>query len=310
MADLQANCTAATSANVAGIDSPRTVPCRLRKRVAECLALPLQVVEEHWRAERIHVITPESDAPQRLQLEALVFDDDRLIFDGSPIRGTPPRAYALLNKPKGVTSTTRDPYGQADLAPYLRQMPAGCFPVGRLDRETSGLLLCTNDGDLAHAILRPDHEATKTYWLWLDDVVQSSDPRLDQLLQGVMHHGQRLTAKSARILARSEYATELELTLTEGKKRQIRHMCRALQLRLVHLHRARIGPLTDSGLAPGSFRLLTAEEVEALWAATGGRARLRKRQVAALVRMARAARDAGAPLPRLEGWLSRESEPG
>jgi len=245
-----------------------------------------------------------------LALDALVFQDDQLLFDGTPIEGTPTRSYALLNKPKNVTSTTRDPLGQTDLAPYLQQMPAGCFPVGRLDRETSGLLLCTNDGDLAHSVLRPDHETTKTYWLWLDDVVASDDPRLELFLSGVEHHGQRLSAKAVRILARTEYATELELTLTQGKKRQIRHMCRVLQLRLTHLHRSRIGPLSDAGLALGSWRLLTADEVEALWSATGGRARLRQRQVAALMRMARAARDAGEPLPRLESWLSGEPELG
>lgn len=291
-------------------DSERMVPCRLQKRVAECLSSSLQVVEEHWRAGRIQVITPESDLPQQLALDALVFDDDRLLFDGALIEGSAARSYVLLNKPKGVTSTTHDPDGRTDLSPYLRQMPAGCFPVGRLDRETSGLLLCTTDGNLAHAVLRPDHEATKTYWLWLDDVVEPSDSRLGQLVQGVPHNGQLLAAKAVRILATSEYATELELTLTEGKKRQIRHMCRVLQLQLVHLHRSRIGPLTDSGLALGSFRSLTSQEVETLWSATGGRARVRQRRVAALVGVARAAREAGTPLPRLEVWLSSESERG
>jgi len=286
------------------------LPCRLHKRVAECLALPLQVVAEYWGAGRIQVITPEGGRPQRLALDALVYDDDRLFCDGVLLSGAPPRSYLLLNKPKDVTSTTRDPLGQQDLSPYLRQMPAGCFPVGRLDRETSGLLLCTNDGDLAHAVLRPEHEATKTYWLWLDELLEASDPRLAQLERGVLHHGQLLKARAARVLARSEYATELELTLTQGKKRQIRHMCRALQLRLVHLHRRRIGPLSDAGLSLGSFRPLTTEEVEALWSATGGRARLRQRRLAALVRMAQAARAAGTPSHRLEAWLSAEPRLG
>jgi len=87
-------------------------------------------------------------------------------------------------------------------------------------------------------------------------------------------------------------------------------MCRALQLRLVHLHRRRIGPLSDAGLSLGSFRPLTTEEVEALWSATGGRARLRQRRLAALVRMAQAARAAGTPSHRLEAWLSAEPRLG
>src|SRR6478609_4252135 len=293
---------------VATIDFQRPLPRRLRKRVAESLALPLQIVDQYWAAGRIRVITPEHEQAQPLALESLVFEDDRVLFDGTLLHGLPPRSYALLNKPTQVTSTTYDPTGQANLSPYLRQMPAGCFPVGRLDRETSGLLLCTNDGDLANAVLRPDHETTKTYWLWLDEVLDSADPRLAQMQQGVEHNGQLLVAKEARIVARTDYATELELTLTQGKKRQIRHMCRALQLPLEHLHRSRIGPLSDAGLELGTWRLLTVEEVEALWSATGGRAQLRKRRVAALVRMARAARAEGAPMSRLEAFLA--DEPG
>ena len=295
---------------MASIDAHRPLPRRLRKRVAEGLALSLPLVDEHWAAGRIRVLTPERDEPQALPLEALIFDGDRLLFDGAPLEAEPVLSYALLNKPKQVTSTARDPNGKADLSQYLRAMPPGCFPVGRLDRETSGLLLFTNDGDLANAVLRPDHETTKTYWLWLDDVLEPTDPRLAQFSRGVEHNGQLLAAKQARIVARSEYATELELTLTQGKNRQIRHMCRALELHLEHLHRSRIGPLSDAGLTLGSFRELLPPEVEALWAAVGGRARLRQRKVAALCRQARAARAGGTPILRLETWLEGESQTG
>lgn len=288
------------------IDTDRPLPRRLRKRVAESLALSLQLVDEHWHAGRLQVITPDSDRPQLLPLEALVFDDDQLFFDDERIESVPTKNYALLNKPTQVTSTAYDPDGRANLSQYLREMPPGCFPVGRLDRDSSGLLLCTSDGDLANAVLRPDHETTKTYWLWLDDVLEPDDARLAQLCQGVEHHGQLLTAKHVRISARSEYATELELTLTQGKKRQIRHMCRLLDLRLVHLHRSRIGSLSDAGLALGTWRPLSSDEVETLWSDAGGKARLRQRKVLALARLALAAREAGAPNLRLEAWLAGE----
>jgi 23S rRNA pseudouridine2605 synthase len=295
---------------VASIDRERALPRRLRKRVAESLELSLQLVDEYFRAERLRVVTPGSDEPRLLPLDELIFQDDRLLLDGAPIESERARSYALLNKPKHVTSTVDDPDGKTDLSPYLREMPRGCFPVGRLDRETSGLLLFTSDGDLANAVLRPDHQTTKTYWLWLDDVLEADDPRLSQFLEGVEHNGQILRAKQARIAYRSEYATELELTLTSGKKRQIRHMCRVLDLHLQHLHRSRIGPLSDAGLALGSWRLLSADEVESLWSAVGGRADLRQRKVLALQRLARGARDAGAPLLRLEAWLADEGQTG
>jgi 23S rRNA pseudouridine2605 synthase len=292
------------------VDAERLLPRRLRKRVAESLGLALQLVDERWRAARLTVITPESDEPQLLPLDTLIFEDDQLLLDGLRIEGPRILSHAILNKPTQVTSTTHDPDGKRDLSAYLREMPAGCFPVGRLDRETSGLLLFSNDGDLANAVLRPDHETTKSYWLWLDDVLEDDDPRLARLLEGVAHQGQLLAAKQVRILARSEYATELELTLTQGKNRQIRHMCRALELHLEHLHRSRIGPISDAGLALGSWRLLSSDEVAALWSAVGGKARLRQRKVSALFRLAHAARAAGRPLLRLEAWLAAESPPG
>ena len=291
---------------VTSSDRQRPLPRRLRKRVAESLALSLQLVDQYWQEARLLVLTPGDTVPQRLELDTLVFQDDQLLLDGARLEGEPPPVHAILNKPTQVTSTARDPDGKADLSGYLREMPRGCFPVGRLDRETSGLLLFTSDGDLANAVLRPDHETTKTYWLWLDEVLEAGDPRLLQLQQGVEHHGQRLTAKDVRIRARHEYATELELVLTQGKKRQIRHMCRALNLRLQHLHRSRIGTLSDSGLSLGQWRLLSTDEVEALWSAVGGRAWLRQRKVLALFRLARAAREAGAPQLRLETWLAEE----
>ena len=287
-------------------DAPRPVPRRLRKRVAEGLGLSLAEVDERWSADRLRVITPEVDEPRRLSLETLVFDEDQVLLDGIAIGPAVALAHALLNKPKFVTSTASDPRGKSDLSPYLRAMPPGCFAVGRLDRETTGLLLLTNDGDLATAVLRPDHSTTKSYWLWIDEPLADDDQRLARLQSGITHNGQFMAAKSAQVRARSDYATELELTLTQGKKRQIRHMCRELDLRLVHLHRFRIGPLDDTGLALGSWRWLEAPEVEAIWQAAGGRSALRKRKVEALTRNALEARELGTPLTRLERWLDQE----
>ena len=291
---------------MASFDAERPLPRRLRKWTAERLDLSLALVDEYWHAGRLRVVTPESHESQRFELEALVFDEDRVLLDGVAIGRAGTAKYAILNKPKHVTSTARDPDGKSDLSPYLRAMSAGCFAVGRLDRETTGLLLFTNDGDLANAVLRPDHETTKTYWLWLDQPLSAADPRLTALVEGVSHHGQRLFAKSARIVASDEDATELELTLVQGRKRQIRHMCRSLDLHLVHLHRRSIGPLTDTGLPVGAWRWLSSSEVEVLWHAVGGRAHLRARKIRALTRQASAARDAGTPHLRLEHWLRGE----
>ncbi len=287
-------------------DAKSRLPQRLLKRAAESLRLPLRDAAECWHAGRLSVRAADGAEPRVLALEALVFEDDHLLLDGRPIDTTCTPVYALLNKPKHVTCTARDPNGKSDLSPYLRALPAGCFPVGRLDRDTTGLLLFTNDGDLASAVLRPDHATDKRYWLWLDECLSDDDPRLATLVDGVLHNGELLSARSAHILARNAHCTELELTLTQGRKRQIRHMCFALGLHLVHLHRRGIGPLHDGGLALGDWRLLGEPEVEPLWAAVGGRAGLRARKVRALFRYAAETRSAGAPHVRLEQWLARE----
>ncbi len=286
------------------IDDDRPLPRRQRKRVAQGLRVSLQVVDAHWAAGRLRVDRPGWPAPCVLPLDALVFDDDDVLFDGAPIGPNAATVCAVLNKTKGVTCTAREPKGRADLAPYLRAMPPGCFSVGRLDRDTTGLLLFTNDGDLANAVLRPDHRIDKLYWLWIGEVLSAEDPRLALLVRGVSHKGELLAARSVSVLATSDAGTKLALTLTQGRNRQVRRMCAELGLRLVHLHRRRVGSLTDDGLAPGGMRMLDPAEVEDLWQALGGRAALKQRRVDGLARQANEARDAGTPDLRLERWLA------
>ncbi len=289
------------------IDDDHPLPRRQRKRVAQSLRVSLQVVDEHWAASRLRVYRPGWPAPRVIPLQALVFDDDVVLLDGAPIGPAAATVCAVLNKAKGVTCTARDPNGRADLSPYLRVMPPGCFSVGRLDRDTTGLLLFTNDGDLANAVLRPDHRIDKLYWLWIDEALSADDPRLTQLVDGVSHNGEVLAARSVSVLATSFAGTELALTLTQGRNRQVRRMCAELALPLVHLHRRRVGPLTDADLAPGALRMLDPAEVEVLWQALGGRGELRQRRVDSLARQAKEARDAGTPDLRLERWLASES---
>jgi 23S rRNA pseudouridine2605 synthase len=257
----------------------------------------------------------ERDGSSRIATEdELVFEQDVLLVDGAPVESICEQHTAMLNKPLGVTSTARDPRGRADLQPFLAVMPPGIFPIGRLDRQTSGLLLFTTDGDLSHAVLHPDHHTEKVYWLWLDEHVADDDPRLTALTEGIVVQSQRVggavSAKRVHVLHRSADFTELHVTLNEGKNRQIRRMCRALDLHLVALHRRAVGPIELGSLAQGEYRLLTASEVEALWDATGGRQRVRARKLEALERAARQARERGAPHRRLEDWLRKHGQQG
>jgi 23S rRNA pseudouridine2605 synthase len=211
--------------------------------------------------------------------------------------------YAVLNKPGGVICTTRDPTESEHLGPWLARMPPGTFPVGRLDRETTGLLLFTTDGDLADAVLRPQHHTSKVYWLWLDEHLPPGDPRLEALLcqTDPRYDG----AVGVEVVRCDEHSSELHLTLDRGKHRQIRRMCRALRLHLLHLHRKRIGPLALGSLELGGVRQLDSAEVGALWRSTGHIERASTRKHAALVRQAQQLREQGKPHLRLEAWLSR-----
>jgi 23S rRNA pseudouridine2605 synthase len=281
-------------------------PRRLDKYLCEATPMSLAQVRVAWAQGRVGVVCAGSEA-RRSELGELVFAEDVVLLDGAPVRLRTVHEHAILHKPPDVVSTARDPEGRADLSRWLRQMPSGMFPVGRLDRETTGLLLFTTDSDLQQAVLRPDQHTPKTYWLWIDEPMARDDPRLTALTRGLALQGHTFRAESVRWLASTAHVTELVVTLTQGKNRQIRKMCRAVGLRLVHLHRRTIGLLRLGDLPPGAWRLLAEHEIEELWAALGGRERQHSEKVAALIHQAERSRASGAPLGRLEAWLSRHA---
>lgn len=206
-----------------------------------------------------------------------------------------------------MTTTARDPDGKRDLNHWLRQLPPGSFPIGRLDRATTGALLLTTDGDLANALLRPDHQTDKLYWLWLNEHIAPDDDRLRAWKTGIPLRNHTARATRTEIVYGDEHSTQLHVTLQEGKNRQIRRMCRASDFRLLHLHRKSVGPISLESLREGEMRQLSMTEVSALWEASGGRAEVTRKQLEALGERARRARQEGKPLHRLESWLSCHS---
>ncbi|MEZ4221979.1 MAG: pseudouridine synthase [Polyangiaceae bacterium] len=236
--------------------------------------------------------------------ERLVFEDDAVMLNERLLSPRTEHEHFAFHKPRSVTSTTRDPRGKADLSRFMASLPRGVFPVGRLDRETTGLMLFTSDGDLANAVLHPDHGTTKSYWIWLDDHVPDDDERLRTMQAGVQVGSDWLRVEGVQVEHRSEDFTELSVTLHEGKNRHLRRLCRALDFHLVGLHRRRVGPIELGALAPGSFRPLHDDEVTALWRTTGGRKRVLQRKVRALHRLAKQQRAPAVQQERLERWLA------
>jgi 23S rRNA pseudouridine2605 synthase len=199
------------------------------------------------------------------QLNTVVGRRDVVEVDGARIERQP-LSYVLLHKPAGVVTTASDPQGRPTVVELVPHEPR-VVPVGRLDVDTTGALLLTNDGDLAHRVAHPRYGVPKVYEA---DVVGSpSADALARLRDGVELEDGVTAPARVRALARGDRSTRLELTLHEGRKRQIRRMCEAVGHPVRGLRRVRYAGLDVEGLEPGEWRELTSGEVAALKAAVG-----------------------------------------
>jgi len=172
----------------------------------------------------------------------------------------------LLYKPAGVVTTMEDPQGRPTVRSIAPPEPV-TNPVGRLDLHSEGLLLMTNDGDLALAVTHPRYGVPKTYQVLVHRTIPNAV--VGKLVSGVMLEDGLATARSARILDESQGRTIVELVLTEGRKREIRRMFDTFDLPIERLVRTAIGDIVDRTLAPGSHRALTIEEIRSLYRAAG-----------------------------------------
>jgi len=236
---------------------------RLAKFLATAGVASRRAAEEIVRAERVLVNGETVTDPARD-----VTDADTVTVDGAAIASSPERAMYLVNKPAGVVSTASDPQRRPTVV-SLVPSAVRLYPVGRLDIDTTGLILLTNDGDLAHRLTHPSFEVPRTYRVvvWKPPV---RDRAVRALRNGVeLEDGRTAPARVRRLGDRGEI---LELTIHEGRKRQVKRMCEAVGHRVRSLERVAFGPLVLGTLAPGAHRRLTEAEVQALSRA-GTRAR-------------------------------------
>jgi 23S rRNA pseudouridine2605 synthase len=207
------------------------------------------------RAGRVTVNDEVVDFPrQKLEPDAVV------AVDGDVVEMRPLR-YVLLNKPRGVASTRSDPHADkvvVDAVPDGRTL----FPVGRLDVQTTGLIILTNDGALAHRLMHPSYGVPKTYVVRVRGRIGKR--ALATLRTGIQLEDGMTAPAEARLLKQSAKTALVELTIHQGRKRQVRRMFTSLGLTVDELHRRRYGPLSDADLAVGSWRDLREDELEAL----------------------------------------------
>jgi 23S rRNA pseudouridine2605 synthase len=192
---------------------------------------------------------------------------DEVRVKGVRISTDPALRYLALHKPAGVTTTMRDPHARSDLRSLLPAEGPRLFPVGRLDRETEGLLLLTNDGELANRLTHPRHGVEKEYLAEVEGA--PTERHLTRLQRGVELDDGPARAVSVRAVGRSGGRSAIRLVMVEGRKREVRRMLATVGLPVRRLIRVRVGPVRLGRLAPGTLRELTPEEVHELSRAAG-----------------------------------------
>lgn len=231
---------------------------RLNKYLASCGAASRRGADELIRSGRVKVnaaVVTESGA----RVET---DNDTVTLDGKKVTPVSKMTYIMLYKPKGCITSVRDDKGRKTVYDYLDVEVPHLVPVGRLDYDTEGLLLLTNDGELANRLTHPSGEVPKTYLVRAEG--QFPEHILAKLRKGVEIDGVKTKRSKVKLLEQDEKEGKLLVTITEGRNRQIRRMFEAVERNVVFLKRMAIGELRLGGLARGKWRYLRDEEVEYL----------------------------------------------
>ena len=188
-------------------------------------------------------------------------ETDEILIDGKPLPRQENYVYILLHKPRGYVTTLSDEKGRPNAAQLVADCGVRVYPVGRLDMDSEGLLLFTNDGSFANALMHPKHEVKKTYDTWVTGYVPGAEVRLSR---PITLDGYTIRPPKVRLLWADGTKAKFRITIHEGRNRQVRRMCEAAGMHCTRLRRIREGSLSLGDLPPGKWRCLTEEEVEAL----------------------------------------------
>ena len=233
---------------------------RLEKYIATSGVASRRAAKKSIRAGRVTV----NGEPVFVPGHPINVEADVVECDGQRVAALAERTYLMLNKPAGYITTRRDERKRPTVMDLVANMSDTLYPVGRLDLETEGLLLFTNDGDFAYRLLHPSHQIEKTYWVWVKGV--PGDTAIQQLRRGVaIPGGTTAPARVKRLkIDAPAAAAKFEIVIHEGKKRQVRLMFKAVGHPVLRLKRVQIGNLRLGDLRAGQYRLLTPEEVSDL----------------------------------------------
>jgi 23S rRNA pseudouridine2605 synthase len=237
-----------------------TSTIRLQKYLAQCGVASRRAAEELIREGQVSVdglVVTEMGCKIDSSRQIVRLRNKVVTSNGTDF------VYILLNKPAGYVTTMSDPQGRPIVTSLLKDVFVRVFPVGRLDIDTEGALLLTNDGQLAHRILHPSHQTNKTY----EALVQGYPDRhsLAKLEQGILLEGQRTWPASIKLIKQYQRTTKLQITIHEGRKRQVRKMFAAIAHPVLHLKRIAYGKLRLGSLPSGGYRLLKENDLKKIF---------------------------------------------
>ena len=229
---------------------------RLQKLLSAAGVCSRRAAETYILAGRVTVNGIPAELGMRADPER-----DEICVDGKPLGNREELVYLLLHKPRGYVTTLSDEKGRKNVADLVRDCGVRVYPVGRLDLDSEGLLLMTNDGGLMQHLLHPSHEVNKTYHVSVYGAVAGCAKRIAALTD---LEGEPIRPAQVEVLRQTKETAELAVTIHEGKNRQVRRMCAACGLMVKRLRRVREHTLELGDLAPGAWRYLTEAEVAAL----------------------------------------------
>ncbi|KHO62443.1 pseudouridine synthase [Thermoanaerobacter sp. YS13] len=230
---------------------------RLQKYLAECGIASRRKCEEYILQGRVKV---NGKVVKELGVK-INPDVDIIEFDDKIVRREEKKVYIMLNKPTGYITSVKDQFGRSTVMDLVK-VKERIYPVGRLDYDTSGLLLLTNDGEIANILMHPRHEIMKTYIAKIKGIPTQEE--LERFRNGLLI-GDYLTSKAEiEILAVKNGTSVVEIKIHEGKNRQVRRMCEAIGHPVISLTRSKIGELSLEGLKPGEWRYLIQKEIDYL----------------------------------------------